>query len=608
MLGQIKGSPAYMSPEQAEGRIDQIGPASDIYGLGATLYTILTGKLPFADMGIVELLDHVKRGDFPRPRQVRGDVAPALEAVCLMAMRLKPSDRYVTALGLAADLEHWLADDPVSAWREPWTSRARRWLKRHRTMATSGLTTLLALLVMLAGFLVRLNVEKHKLEEANTALQAAKDDLKTTNDRLVAANDNLEENNRQLKTARDEAVRNLQQAFGQIEETILLLERPDIAVYRHDPVYGLLQKVFADQLNRFAANAPKSEFGDQVRLVRDNERLRTIDAMQQTDISTEFRDRLATTRAGLQDYLRKHPADTWGESTLASTYLIEAHRRSLTEPSSEVVVKLLFDAFDLFERHANIDDSTGIENAFCAAKTVALLSDRLDGSRGTETKAKVVLDHIERTLEMLDRFDMAAVQSGRESGPYQRYLVFLARLQVLYAKANAFYWLKDWDGGMRTAAKAVVATATKCPREWSQHPSVLRHMAFAERLLALVAGEDKEYERAWTQMRLACGLMDSALQGTPGQREEADQRWLLATELASAYAGAVVLASSDRHDPATRARLSAIARDALKALDTFDSAEPAARAALGPRSGPSLQGLREELRKYRAELGASVVK
>ncbi len=142
MLGQIKGSPAYMSPEQAEGRTDQIGPPSDVYGLGATLYTILTGKLPFADMEILELLDHVKRGDFPRPRLVRSDVPPALEAICLKAMRVKPSDRYATALELAADFEHWLADDPVSAWREPWTLRARRWLKRHRTLATSGLDDL----------------------------------------------------------------------------------------------------------------------------------------------------------------------------------------------------------------------------------------------------------------------------------------------------------------------------------------------------------------------------------------------------------------------------------------------------------------------------------
>ena len=99
MLGQIKGSPAYMSPEQAEGRTDQIGPRSDIYGLGATLYTILAGKLPFADMGLHQLLDHVKRGDFPPPSQVRGDVPPALEAICLKAMRLDPADSLWHGLG-----------------------------------------------------------------------------------------------------------------------------------------------------------------------------------------------------------------------------------------------------------------------------------------------------------------------------------------------------------------------------------------------------------------------------------------------------------------------------------------------------------------------------
>src|SRR5262249_31767458 len=90
--GRVLGTPAYMSPEQAAGRLDQLGPASDVYGLGATLYCLLTGRAPFADGDPIEVLRQVQRGAFPRPRAVNPEVAPALEAVCLKALALQPED------------------------------------------------------------------------------------------------------------------------------------------------------------------------------------------------------------------------------------------------------------------------------------------------------------------------------------------------------------------------------------------------------------------------------------------------------------------------------------------------------------------------------------
>src|SRR5205085_8589027 len=72
------------------------------------------------------------------PRQVKPNVSPALEAICKKAMARQPADRYATPKALADDIEHWLADEPVSAWPEPWTVRARRWVSRHRTLVTSA--------------------------------------------------------------------------------------------------------------------------------------------------------------------------------------------------------------------------------------------------------------------------------------------------------------------------------------------------------------------------------------------------------------------------------------------------------------------------------------
>ena len=138
----LAGTPGYLSPEQAEGLTDGLTPASDVYGLGAILYTLLTGQPAFKG-GSVELqLSKQRRGDFPPPRTVKPAVPPALDAVCLKAMALNPEDRYPSAKDLEADVDHWLGDEPVTAYREPLTARLRRWGRRHRA-AVSGLVALL---------------------------------------------------------------------------------------------------------------------------------------------------------------------------------------------------------------------------------------------------------------------------------------------------------------------------------------------------------------------------------------------------------------------------------------------------------------------------------
>jgi serine/threonine protein kinase/formylglycine-generating enzyme required for sulfatase activity len=136
--GAVIGTPQYMSPEQAAGQADRLGPAADVYSLGATLYQLLTGRAPFPmEGGILDLLLRVRSGDFPRPRTVHHGVPQALEAICLKAMASRPADRYSTARELADDLERWLADEPVRAHREPLRSRLGRWRRRHRALVAS---------------------------------------------------------------------------------------------------------------------------------------------------------------------------------------------------------------------------------------------------------------------------------------------------------------------------------------------------------------------------------------------------------------------------------------------------------------------------------------
>jgi serine/threonine-protein kinase len=147
--GSALGTPAYMSPEQAEGDLEHLGPRSDVYSLGATLYCLLTGGPPFAG-DPAEVIPHVQRGDFRPPRQVDPAIDRALQAVCLQAMARRPEDRYATPKALAEDVERWMADEPVTAWREPLGRRLRRWGRRHRLLVTGLAATLLVAVGALA--------------------------------------------------------------------------------------------------------------------------------------------------------------------------------------------------------------------------------------------------------------------------------------------------------------------------------------------------------------------------------------------------------------------------------------------------------------------------
>jgi WD40 repeat protein/tRNA A-37 threonylcarbamoyl transferase component Bud32 len=137
------GTLPYMSPEQVQGDAGRVGLPSDIYSLGATLYCLLTGRLPFpppheVEGGMKAVLRMIRDGGFPRPRAVRRAVPPTLEKICLKAMALQPEDRYASPRLLAYDIEHWLADEPVPGVREPLRTRVRRWVSHHRTLVVAA--------------------------------------------------------------------------------------------------------------------------------------------------------------------------------------------------------------------------------------------------------------------------------------------------------------------------------------------------------------------------------------------------------------------------------------------------------------------------------------
>jgi eukaryotic-like serine/threonine-protein kinase len=130
--GQYLGTPAYMAPEQAEGRLDLLDVRTDVYGLGAILFEILTGRTPHEGDSVMQILFRAANEPTPRTRAVEPSVPPALDAICSKAMARERSDRYASASDLAVDMQRWLADEPVSAFVEPWARRLARFARRHR--------------------------------------------------------------------------------------------------------------------------------------------------------------------------------------------------------------------------------------------------------------------------------------------------------------------------------------------------------------------------------------------------------------------------------------------------------------------------------------------
>jgi eukaryotic-like serine/threonine-protein kinase len=175
--GSALGTPAYMSPEQAAGQLDRLGPHSDVYSLGATLYCLLTSRPPYEADDIGELLRRVQRGDFVKPRQLDASIDPPLEAVCLKAMAADPADRYASCRALAEDIERWMADEPVTTYREPFSRRARRWAKRNRTAVATVAAALFAGVVGLAAVTVVQTQAKADIARALKRETLANDEL-----------------------------------------------------------------------------------------------------------------------------------------------------------------------------------------------------------------------------------------------------------------------------------------------------------------------------------------------------------------------------------------------------------------------------------------------
>ncbi|MBL8823891.1 MAG: serine/threonine protein kinase [Planctomycetia bacterium] len=171
--GSIQGTLGYLSPEQASGGSAEITSETDIFGLGATLYAILCNRPPYQQITKESAFEQALLAKFDPPSSIVGGVPRALEAICLKAMSREPGDRYASASALASDVDRFLADEPVTAWKEPWVVTFKRFLRHHHSLVAVlvALGIVIPLATAIGSWLLAKEHTKSQLSEQQARLK-----------------------------------------------------------------------------------------------------------------------------------------------------------------------------------------------------------------------------------------------------------------------------------------------------------------------------------------------------------------------------------------------------------------------------------------------------
>jgi len=184
-IGRVIGTPLYMAPEQASGRLEEVDELTDVYGLGGILYAILTGSGPHqatvdsmeTRISAADVLARIVADSITPPTKLTSNVPPELNAICLKALSAKPYLRYGSAAELAEDVQRYIAGTPVMAYEAPVKRRLSRWMSKHPTLTQTIL--LMASLVFISAIIIGTTASRAREQviaaRHNSAVKTARD-------------------------------------------------------------------------------------------------------------------------------------------------------------------------------------------------------------------------------------------------------------------------------------------------------------------------------------------------------------------------------------------------------------------------------------------------
>ena len=194
--GEPIGTPRYMAPEQAAGKQEQVGPATDVYGLGNLLYECLTGQVPFVSASVMETMQKIREDEPLSPTRLQPSIPRDLETICLHCLHKQPGRRYGSAQKLADDLRRFLNGQPIQARPTPAWERAWMWCRRRPAYATLIATGVLLVLAGVILFGIQAHFERQRIamvrEEVKVLMRegqaaAARQDERTARTKFLAA-------------------------------------------------------------------------------------------------------------------------------------------------------------------------------------------------------------------------------------------------------------------------------------------------------------------------------------------------------------------------------------------------------------------------------------
>jgi len=281
--GTVAGTPAYLAPELLGGA-ERARPESDIYGLGAVLYTCLTGRPPFVGASAAEVLAQLPGEDPLPPHLLQPGLPRDLETICLKCLEKAPERRYPTALLLQSDLEAFLRGEPISARPISRGERAYRYCQRRPALALStGLAGILLLTLAIGGPLMALRLEKSQRAAFEAKARAEKAEAAT----LERLRDSLLTRSRAIRLAGDRGQRDdalaaateaaqIRKGLDARDEVIAALARPEIVQVREFPIRndedGML--AFDPDNDRYAVEAKAGQL--ELRRISDNSLIQSL--------------------------------------------------------------------------------------------------------------------------------------------------------------------------------------------------------------------------------------------------------------------------------------------------------------------------------------------